>query len=130
MALRYAEKLLLRLSSEGSLIHRRLRALHFRHPWRSAGTLLLRFRHFRHPWRSRLLLLSTVLLSGCAYFGAQARMQQFDDFARAYAKAVTWSNFEMAYSATQSAGKAPQAGAAVSFCLETKRVNSGITPRM
>ena len=39
-------------------------------------------------------------------------MQQFDDFARAYAKAVTWSNFEMAYSATQSAGKAPQAGAA------------------
>ena len=109
MALRYAEKLLLRLSSEGSLIHRRLRALHFRHPWRSAGTLLLRFRHFRHPWRSRLLLLSTVLLSGCAYFGAQARMQQFDDFARAYAKAVTWSNFEMAYSATQSAGKAPQA---------------------
>ena len=30
-----AEKLLLRLSSEGSLIHRRLRAPHFRHPWRS-----------------------------------------------------------------------------------------------
>jgi hypothetical protein len=47
-----AEKLLLRLSSEGSLIHRRLRAPHFRHPWRSAEKPLLRFPHFRHPWRS------------------------------------------------------------------------------
>lgn len=60
----------------------------------------------------RLLLLSAILLTGCTYFGAQSRMQQFDDFARAYAKAVMWSNFEMAYSATQSAGKLPQADAA------------------
>ena len=61
--------------------------------------------------RYRLLLLSTALLTGCAYFGAQSRMQQFDDYARAYTKAVLWSNFEMAYSATQSTGKAPQADA-------------------
>jgi len=61
--------------------------------------------------RYRLLLLSTILLTGCAYFGAQSRMQQFDDFVRAYAKAVTWSNFETAYAATQSAGRLPQADA-------------------
>lgn len=61
--------------------------------------------------RYRLLLLGTILLPGCAYFGAQARMQQFDDFARAYAKAVMWSNFEMAHAATGSAGKVPQAQA-------------------
>src|SRR4030065_2226310 len=30
-----AGTLLLRLSSEGRLIHRRLRARHFRHPWRA-----------------------------------------------------------------------------------------------
>jgi uncharacterized protein (DUF58 family) len=42
-----AEKLLLRLSPWG-----RLRALHFRHPWRSAEKLLLRIPHFQHPWRS------------------------------------------------------------------------------
>jgi hypothetical protein len=63
--------------------------------------------------RYRLLLLIPLLLTGCAYFSAQSRMQQFDDLARAYAKAMAWSNFETAYSATQSAAKAPPADAAV-----------------
>lgn len=61
----------------------------------------------------RLLLLIPFLLTGCAYFGAQSRLQQLDDLTRAYAKAVTWSNFEMAHSATPSAGKVPPADAAV-----------------
>jgi len=63
--------------------------------------------------RYRLLLLGIALLTGCAYVGAQSRMQQFDDFARAYAKALMWSNFEMAYSATPSTGKASPAEVAV-----------------
>ena len=62
---------------------------------------------------TRLLLPLMLLLTGCAYFGAQSRMQQFDDLTRAYAKAVMWSNFEMAYSATQTAVKVPPADAAV-----------------
>lgn len=61
--------------------------------------------------RRRLFLVSTVLLSGCAYFGTQSRMQQFDNYARAYAKAMMWSNFETAYSATQAPGRISEAEA-------------------
>ncbi len=63
--------------------------------------------------RTRLLLLLTLLLTGCAYFGAQSRLQQFDDLTRAYAKAMMWSNFEMAYSATPTTVKVPPADAAL-----------------
>jgi uncharacterized protein YceK len=55
--------------------------------------------------RHRLLLRIAILfvLSGCASLSTSARMEQYDRLTRAYEQAMTWSNFEVAYSATQAA---------------------------
>jgi hypothetical protein len=62
--------------------------------------------------RHRLLILCMVLLAGCVSLGARARMEQFDRLTRGYAKALTWSNFDMAYSATKAAQETPLPDAA------------------
>lgn len=59
--------------------------------------------------RHRSLVLFAVLLSGCAYIETNSRMQQFDDLQRSYARAMTWSNLDAAYSATRAAEKRAQA---------------------
>lgn len=59
--------------------------------------------------RHRSLVLFVVLLSGCAYIETNSRMQQFDDLQRGYARAMTWSNLDAAYSATRAAEKKAQA---------------------
>lgn len=59
--------------------------------------------------RHRSLVLFVVLLSGCAYIETNSRMQQFDDLQRGYARAMTWSNLDAAYSATRAAEKRAQA---------------------
>ena len=59
--------------------------------------------------RYGLFVLCTVLLSGCAYLETNSRMQQFDDLQRGYARAMTWSNLDAAYSATRAAEKRVQA---------------------
>lgn len=59
--------------------------------------------------RHRSLVLFAVLLSGCAYIETNSRMQQFDDLLRGYARAMTWSNLDAAYSATRAAEKRAQA---------------------
>ena len=62
--------------------------------------------------RHRSLVLFAVLLSGCAYIETNSRMQQFDDLQRSYARAMTWSNLDAAYSATRAAEKMAQADGA------------------
>lgn len=59
--------------------------------------------------RYRLFLLCTVLVSGCAYLETNSRMQQFDDLQRGYARAMTWSELDAAYSVTRAAQKRAQA---------------------
>jgi hypothetical protein len=62
--------------------------------------------------RHRLLLLCMVFLAGCVSLGARSRLEQFDSLTRGYAKALTWSNFDVAYSATKAAQEAPLPDAA------------------
>ena len=62
--------------------------------------------------RHRFLLLSMVALAGCAALESKSRMEQLDNLTRAYAKALTWSNFEVAYTATRAAQETPLPDAA------------------
>lgn len=50
-----------------------------------------------------LIALLTVLMSACAYLETNSRLQQFDDLQRGYARAMTWSDLAVAYSATRAA---------------------------
>lgn len=62
--------------------------------------------------RFRMLLLSVVVLAGCAGMESKSRMAKLDDLTRGYAKAMTWSDFELAYTATKAALEAPLPNAA------------------
>ena len=44
-----------------------------------------------------------MFLSGCAGLQEKNRMEQYDRITRSYEKALTWSEFEAAYSATRAA---------------------------
>lgn len=57
--------------------------------------------------RQRLLLLGMVLLAGCAALESKSRLEQLDNMMRGYAKALAWSDFEVAYTATRSARESP-----------------------
>ncbi len=61
--------------------------------------------------RHRILLLGMVVLAGCA-IGSKSRMEQLDNLTRGYAKALTWSDFEAAYTATKAAQETPLPDAA------------------
>src|SRR4030067_806303 len=63
--------------------------------------------------RHRLLLLFVVSLAGGAARESRSRMEQLDSLLRGYAKALTWSDFEVAYTATQAAQVAPLPDAAL-----------------
>jgi hypothetical protein len=62
--------------------------------------------------RHRLLLLGMIVLAGCAGLESKSRLEQFDNLTRGYAKALTWSNFDVAYSATKAAQETPLPDAA------------------
>ena len=57
--------------------------------------------------RHRFLLLGMVLLAGCATLESKSRMEQLDNLTRRYAKALEWSDFAVAYTATKAAQEAP-----------------------
>src|SRR4030065_1488261 len=63
--------------------------------------------------RHRPLLLCMVVLAACAAMESRSRMEQLDSLLRGYAKALTWSDFEVAYTATQAAQVAPLPDAAL-----------------
>ncbi len=58
------------------------------------------------------LLVGLFVLAGCAAMESKSRMEQLDNLLRGYAKALTWSDFEMAYTATKAAQEAPLPDAA------------------
>jgi len=62
--------------------------------------------------RYRFLLLGMVVLTGCATLESKSRMEQFDQLTRGYAKALSWSEFEVAYTATKAALESPLPDAA------------------
>jgi len=62
--------------------------------------------------RHWFLLLGLVVLVGCAALGSKSRMEQLDNLTRGYAKALAWSDFEVAYTATRAAQAAPLPDAA------------------
>jgi hypothetical protein len=62
--------------------------------------------------RHRFLLLGTIVLAGCAGMVTKSRMEQLDNLMRGYARALAWSDFEVAYTATKAAQQAPLPGAA------------------
>ena len=62
--------------------------------------------------RFRILLLSMVALAGCAALESKSRMEQLDNLMRGYAKALAWSDFAVAYTATKAAQQAPLPDAA------------------
>jgi hypothetical protein len=62
--------------------------------------------------RHRILLLGMAVLAGCAAMESRSRMEQLDNLMRGYAKALEWSDFEVAYTATQAAQVAPLPDAA------------------
>jgi len=62
--------------------------------------------------RHWFLLLGLVVLVGCAALGSKSRMEQLDNLMRGYAKALAWSDFEVAYTATRAAQAAPLPDAA------------------
>jgi len=66
----------------------------------------------RIAMRRRLLLLGMVVLAGCAALESKSRMEQLDNLTRGYAKALAWSDFEVAYTATKAAQQAPLPDAA------------------
>jgi phosphopantetheinyl transferase (holo-ACP synthase) len=43
-----------------------------------------------------------LMLAGCASLSTTARMERYGRLTRAYEQAMTWSNFEAAYSATKA----------------------------
>ena len=57
--------------------------------------------------RHWLLLIVLSVLGGCAALESKSRMEQLDNLTRGYAKALAWSDFATAYSATQAALKSP-----------------------
>jgi len=59
-----------------------------------------------------ILFLSVVVLVGCTGMESKSRLAQLDNLTRGYARALTWSDFEMAYTATKAAQKAPLPDAA------------------
>jgi hypothetical protein len=67
----------------------------------------------RIAMRHRYLLLGMVVLAGCASLESKSRMEQLDNLTRGYAKALAWSDFEVAYTATKAAQQAPLPDAAV-----------------
>lgn len=62
--------------------------------------------------RHWLLLLGMAILAGCATLEAQTRLEKFDKLTRGYAKALAWSDFAVAYTATRAAQEAPLPDAA------------------
>jgi len=66
----------------------------------------------RIAMRHRILLLGMAVLAGCAAMESRSRMEQLDNLMRGYAKALAWSDFEVAYTATQAAQVAPLPDAA------------------
>ena len=62
--------------------------------------------------RRWFLLLGMVVLAGCAALESKSRMEQLDSLTRAYARALTWSDFAVAYTATQAAQETPLPDAA------------------
>jgi len=58
------------------------------------------------------LLLGVVALAGCASLESSSRMEQLDKLTRGYAKALEWSKFDVAYSATKAAQETPLPDAA------------------
>jgi hypothetical protein len=63
--------------------------------------------------RFLLLFIGVVALAGCVALGPKSRLEQFDNLARGYAKALAWSDFAVAYSATKAAQVQPLPDAAV-----------------
>jgi len=57
--------------------------------------------------RHRFLVLGMVVFAGCATLESQTRLEQFDKLTRGYAKALAWSDFAVAYTATRAAQVAP-----------------------
>jgi hypothetical protein len=53
--------------------------------------------------RSLLLIGMSLVLAGCTSLSANSRLEQYDRLTRSYEQAMTWSNFEVAYAATQAA---------------------------
>jgi hypothetical protein len=62
--------------------------------------------------RHRFFLLGLVALAGCAALESKSRMEQLDTLMRGYARALAWSDFQVAYSATKAAQEAPLPDAA------------------
>ena len=62
--------------------------------------------------RHWFLLLGVVALAGCAALESKSRMEQLDKLTRGYAKALEWSKFDVAYSATKAAQETPLPDAA------------------
>ena len=62
--------------------------------------------------RHRFLLLGLVVLAGCAGLESKSRLEQLDNLTRGYAKALAWSDFQVAYTATKAAQEAPLPDAA------------------
>jgi len=66
----------------------------------------------RITMRHWFLLLGVVALAGCAALESNSRMEQLDKLTRGYAKALEWSKFDVAYSATKAAQETPLPDAA------------------
>lgn len=62
--------------------------------------------------RHRFLLLGLVVLAGCATLESKSRMEKLDSLTRRYAKAIEWSDFAVAYTATKAALVEPLPNAA------------------
>jgi hypothetical protein len=66
----------------------------------------------RIAMRHWLLLFGVVALAGCAALESSSRSDQFEKLTRGYAKALEWSKFDVAYSATKAAQETPLPDAA------------------
>lgn len=62
--------------------------------------------------RHWFLLLGVVVLAGCATLESKSRREQLDNLTRGYAKALEWSKFDVAYTATKAAQETPLPDAA------------------
>lgn len=62
--------------------------------------------------RQRFLLLGMLMLAGCAALESKSRMEQLDNLTRRYAKALEWSDFAVAYTATKASQETPLPDAA------------------
>jgi len=61
----------------------------------------------RIAMRHWLLLLGVFALAGCAALESKSRREDLDNLTRGYAKALEWSKFDVAYTATKAAQEAP-----------------------